>query len=133
MAVPLLDVNGRVTEIRLTQRGSNYVTNQPETVNCVLDSLTLIRPGMQYTSRPTVYINGNSSLVTARVNSNGFVSGFDVVDRTTVFPEAPTVEIVGGGGYGAKAVASLVCLDSETRDLLGYAKIGTGRYVDCPT
>ena len=133
MAVPLLDVNGRVTEIRLTQRGSNYVTNQPDTVNCVLDSLTLIRPGMQYTSRPTVYIDGDSSLVTARVNSDGFVSGFDVVDRTTVFAEAPTVEIVGGGGYGAKAVASLVCLDSETRDLLGYAKIGTGRYVDCPT
>tara|TARA_B100001094_G_C18186494_1_gene804125 strand:- start:1222 stop:4080 length:2859 start_codon:yes stop_codon:yes gene_type:complete len=133
MAVPLLDVNGRVTEIRLTQRGSNYVTNQPDTIDCVLDSLTLVRPGMQYTSRPTVYIDGDSSLVTARVNSDGFVSGFDVVDRTTVFAEAPTVEIVGGGGYGAKAVASLVCLDSEARDLLGYAKIGTGRYVDCPT
>lgn len=133
MAVPLLDVNGRVTEIRLTQRGSNYVTNQPDTIDCVLDSLTLVRPGMQYTSRPTVYIDGDSSLVTARVNSDGFVSGFDVVNRTTVFAEAPTVEIVGGGGYGAKAVASLVCLDSEARDLLGYAKIGTGRYVDCPT
>ncbi len=133
MAVPLLDVNGRVTEIRITQRGSNYVTFKPETVDCVLDSLTLIRPGMQYTSRPTVYVDGNSSLVTARINDDGFVSGFDVVDRTTVFAEAPTVEIVGGGGYGARAVASLVCLDSETRDLLGYAKIGTGRYVDCPT
>ena len=68
----------------------------------------------------------------ARINSNGFVSGFDVIDRTTVFDESPKVEIVGDG-FGAFAVASLVCLDSETRDLLGYAKIGTGRYVDCPT
>ena len=132
IGIPLLDVEGRVSEIRITQRGTNYVTNQPDTVNCVLDSLTLVRPGMQYTTPPTVYVNGDSSLVTARVNSNGFVSGFDVIDRTTVFDESPKVEIVGDG-FGAFAVASLVCLDSETRDLLGYAKVGTGSYVDCPT
>ena len=101
-------------------------------MNCVLDSLTLVRPGMQYSTPPTVYVNGDSSLVSARINSNGFVSGFDVIDRTTVFDESPKVEIVGDG-FGAFAVASLVCLDSETRDLLGYAKVGTGSYVDCPT
>ncbi len=132
IAIPLLDVDGRVSEIRLTQRGQNYVVNKPEGIDCVLDSLTLTRPGMQYSSPPTVYINGNSSIATARVNDDGFVSGFDVIDRTKIFDKAPTVEIIGDG-YGAKAVASLVCLDSETRDLLGYAKIGTGRYVDCPT
>ena len=133
MAIPLLDSDGYVTEIRVTQRGTNYVTNKPETVSCVLDSLTLTRPGLGYTSTPTVYVDGDSSLVVARINSNGFVIGFDVVDRTKIFDVAPKVEIVGGGGYGAYALASLSCLDSETRDLLGYAKIGTGRYVDCPT
>ncbi|BCU94093.1 MAG: hypothetical protein CM15mV4_0580 [Caudoviricetes sp.] len=40
MGVPLLDNNGYVTEIRITQRGRNFVPNRPETVNCVLDSLT---------------------------------------------------------------------------------------------
>lgn len=133
MAIPLLDSDGYVTEIRVTQRGTNYVTNKPETVSCVLDSLTLTRPGLGYTSTPTVYIDGDSTLVTARINSDGLVIGFDVVDRTKIFDVAPKVEIVGGGGYGAYALASLSCLDSETRDLLGYAKIGTGRYVDCPT
>ena len=72
-------------------------------------------------------------MVVARINASGFVIGFDVLDRTQIFDNAPTVEIVGGGGFGAKALASLSCLDSDTRDLLGYAKIGTGRYVDCPS
>jgi|TARA_B100001996_G_scaffold382960_1_gene376530 hypothetical protein len=133
LAIPLLDSDGYVTEIRVTQRGTNYVANRPDNVNCVLDSLTLTRPGRGYTSTPTVYIDGDSSLVVARINNAGLVIGFEVVDRTKIFDVAPKVEIVGGGGYGAYALASLSCLDSETRDLLGYAKIGTGRYVDCPT
>ncbi len=132
IGIPLLDVDGRVAEIRITQRGTNYVKNQPDNINCVLDSLTLTRPGNGYTTPPTVYINGDSSLVTARINSSGLVTGFDVIDRTTVFKDSPKVEIIGDG-FGAFALASLVCLDSATRDRLGYAKIGTGSYVDCPT
>lgn len=133
MAVPLLDTNGFVTEIRITQRGRNFVPNRPETVNCVLDSLTLTRPGSGYTSVPRVLINGKPDRVVARINADGFVIGFDVIDRSTIYDSAPTIDIVGGGGFGANALASLSCLDSETRDLLGYAKIGTGRYVDCPS
>ena len=49
MGIPLLDSNGYVTEIRITQRGRNFVPNRPENVNCVLDSLTLTRPGSGYT------------------------------------------------------------------------------------
>ena len=133
MGVPLLDSNGYVTEIRITQRGRNFVPNRPETVNCVLDSLTLTRPGSGYTSVPRVLINGKAGKVIARINADGFVIGFDVIDRSTIYDTAPTVDIVGGGGFGANALASLSCLDSETRDLLGYAKVGTGRYVDCPS
>ena len=133
MGIPLLDNNGYVTEIRITQRGRNFVPNRPETVNCVLDSLTLTRPGSGYTSVPRVLINGKADKVVARINAAGFVIGFDVIDRSTIYDTAPTVDIIGGGGFGANALASLSCLDSETRDLLGYAKIGTGRYVDCPS
>ena len=133
MGVPLLDSNGYVTEIRITQRGRNFVPNRPETVNCVLDSLTLTRPGSGYTSVPRVLINGKAGKVVARINADGFVIGFDVIDRSTIYDTAPTVDIIGGGGFGANALASLSCLDSETRDLLGYAKVGTGRYVDCPS
>ena len=133
MGIPLLDNNGYVTEIRITQRGRNFVPNRPQNVNCVLDSLTLTRPGSGYTSVPRVLINGKSDKVIARINADGFVIGFDVIDRSTIYDTAPTVDIIGGGGFGANALASLSCLDSETRDLLGYAKVGTGRYVDCPS
>ena len=95
--------------------------------------MTLTRPGSGYTSVPRVLINGESGKVVARINAAGFVTGFDVIDRTTIYDSAPTIDIIGGGGFGANALASLSCLDSETRDLLGYAKIGTGRYVDCPS
>ena len=133
IGVPLLDADGRVTEIRITQRGTNYVPFQPTTVSCVVDSITLIRPGTGYTSVPTVYVDGVSTLAVAKINDKGFVVGFEVLDRTTVYDTPPTIEIIGGNGYGAKALASMSCLDSDTRDTLGYAKIGTGRYVDCPS
>ena len=73
-----------------------------------------------------------SGIVTARINASGNVIGFDVADRTRVYKTAPKVEIVGDG-LGAKALASMSCLDNDTRDLLGYTKIGAGRYIDCPS
>ena len=133
MGVPLLDSDGRVTEIRITQRGTNYVPYKPVAVSCVLDSITLIRPGVSYTSVPTVYVDGDSTVAVAKINDKGYVVGFEVIDRSTVYDTPPLIEIVGGNGFGAKALASMSCLDSDTRSMLGYAKIGTGRYVDCPT
>ena len=133
IGIPLLDSDGRVTEIRITQRGTNYVPYKPVAVSCVLDSITLIRPGVSYTSVPTVYVDGDSTVAVAKINDKGYVVGFEVIDRSTVYDTPPLIEIIGGSGYGAKALASMSCLDSDTRSMLGYAKIGTGRYVDCPT
>ena len=92
--------------VLLREEETLYQINQITSIVC-LDSLTLTRPGTGYTSIPTVYINGDSSLVTARINASGFVIGFDVLDRTQIFDTAPTVEIVGGG-LGAKALASIM-------------------------
>ena len=132
MAVPILDRSGRVTEIRITQRGRNFIPNKNENLDCVIDSLTLTRPGSGYTEVPRVYVNGQSGIVVARINGKGQVVGFDIITRGIIYEKAPTIEIIGNG-FGAKALASMSCLDSDTRDRLGYAKIGTGRYVDCPT
>ena len=79
-------------------RGRNFIPNKPENVNCVLDSLTLTRPGKGYTSIPKVFVDGESDKVVARINAAGFVVGFDVIDRTKIYNTAPTVTIVGGGG-----------------------------------
>ena len=132
LGVPILDPFGKVVEIRITQRGRGYIPNYPEQVNCVLSNITLTRPGSGYTTPPTVYVNGVSGIVSARINASGNVIGFDVADRTRVYKNAPKVEIVGDG-LGAKALASMSCLDNDTRDLLGYTKIGAGRYIDCPS
>ena len=39
---------------------------------------------------------------------------------------------IGGGGSGARVIASLSCLDIAELERNGYAKIGTGKYIDCP-
>ena len=44
----------------------------------------------------------------------------------------PDVKVIGGGGYGAQLLPSLVCLDTDALSRVGATKIGTGRYVDCP-
>ena len=48
------------------------------------------------------------------------------------FAKFPTIELVGGGGYGARLLPSLACLNTEALTTIGATKIGTGRYVDCP-
>jgi hypothetical protein len=42
------------------------------------------------------------------------------------------VTIIGGGGSGARVIPSLSCLDITGLETNGYAKIGTGKYIDCP-
>ena len=54
------------------------------------------------------------------------------MDRTRTFESFPEIVVVGGGGFGAKLLPSLVCLDTEALTTVGSTKIGTGRYVDCP-
>ena len=39
---------------------------------------------------------------------------------------------IGGGGFGALFLPSFVCLDILDLERNEYAKIGTGKYIDCP-
>jgi hypothetical protein len=130
-AIPLLDDKGYVSEIRITRTGLNYKKNVPTNLNCIIDSFTMIRPGQNYTSEPTVYINGDPTIATAIIE-DGFVKGINILDRTVKYNKLPSVVIMGGGGMGAKFLASLSCLDSKDLEAKGYAKIGTGKYIDCP-
>lgn len=130
-AIPLLDDKGYVSEIRITRTGLNYKKNVPSNLNCVIDSFTMIRPGQNYTSEPTVYVNGNPDVAKAIIE-NGFVKGINILDRTVKYDKLPSVVIMGGGGMGAKFLASLTCLDPQDLKAKGYAKIGTGKYIDCP-
>ena len=130
----LLDQNGFLTEIRIKTPGYGYKINRPQDngVRCIIDSFTLIRPGANYDSIPDVYIDGELGIAEAIINEDGFVIGARMLDRTRTFDSFPKIQIVGGNGYGAKLLPSLVCLDTQDLSTRGATKIGTGRYVDCP-
>lgn len=133
-ATALLDDEGFVTEIRVLSGGYGYKKNLPEEkgVRCIIDTFTLLRPGLGYSTAPTIFINDDPTIAEAIINDDGFVIGGRVLNREVTFNQIPKVVIIGGGGYGAKLMPSLACLPESRLVELGATKIGTGRYVDCP-
>jgi hypothetical protein len=79
-----------------------------------------------------MYVDGELGVAEAIINEDGFVIGARTLNRELTFSEFPEIVIVGGGGYGARLLPSLACLDTEALTTIGATKIGTGRYVDCP-
>ena len=133
-ATALLDRDGFLTEIRVKSNGFGYKKNLADDngKRCIIDALTLIRPGIDYKEPPTIYINGRDDVAEAIINEDGFVIGARITDRITTYKQYPEIIVVGGGGYGAKLLPSLACLDTDALSKIGSTKIGTGRYVDCP-
>ena len=133
-ATALLDEKGFLTEIRVKSAGYGYKINLPQNNNlrCIIDTFTLIRPGEGYTEAPKMYVNDELGVAEAIINEEGFVIGARILDRQRTFTSMPTITVVGGNGFGAKLIPSLVCLDTEALSTIGSTKIGTGRYVDCP-
>lgn len=133
-ATALLDEKGFLTEIRVKSAGYGYKINLPQNNNlrCIIDTFTLIRPGEGYTEPPKIYVNDELGVAEAIINEEGFVIGARILDRQRTFTSMPTITVVGGNGFGAKLIPSLVCLDTEALSTIGSTKIGTGRYVDCP-
>ena len=134
VAIALTDENGIVQEIRVTDPGYDYKINDPVTANkeCIIDSFTMIRPGRLYESAPTVFVDGDPTVADAVINDKGQVISVSIKNRELMFSDYPEVKILGGGGYGAKFLPSLACLDPAERVRIGSAKIGTGSYIDCP-
>ena len=130
----LLDNDGFAKEIRITDPGFGYKKNTPTTANkeCIIDSFTMISPGVGYTSVPTVFVNKSKDVAEAQINTDGQVIAIRIKDRTITFEEYPEVVISGGGGIGAKFIPSFICLDPDARVAVGSAKVGTGSYIDCP-
>ncbi len=130
----LLDNDGFAKEIRINNPGAGYKLNTPSAAGkeCIIDSFTMLSPGREYTSAPKVWVNGNSNVAEAVINTEGQVISVRIKDRTLTFVEYPEIKIIGGGGYAAKYIPSFVCLDPTARVKVGSAKIGTGSYIDCP-
>ena len=129
----MLDKNSQVSEIRVTNPGFGYKLNAPQTEQkrCIIDSFTMLTPGTGYTSAPKVYVNGDSDVAEAVVR-DGMVVSVRIKNRELTFDDYPRVQIIGGGGYGARWIPSFNCLSTEALVKVGSAKIGTGSYIDCP-
>ena len=123
-----------MSEIRVTRSGLNYKKNTPVNNNlrCIIDSFTLISPGIKYKSPPKVYVDGELLVAKAEIDDRGYVVSVKILDRTKTFSKTPKVQFVGGGGAGAIAIPSMVCLGEEDLKTRGAVKIGTGKYIDCP-
>ena len=132
-ATALLDESGFVTEIRVQSPGYGYKLNRASdnNVRCIIDAFTILRPGIGYETVPDMYVNGKLGIAEAVID-NGFVVGARILNREITFEKFPAIDIVGGGGYGAKLLPSLACLDTEALSTVGATKIGTGKYIDCP-
>ncbi|AOV58517.1 baseplate hub + tail lysozyme [Synechococcus phage S-CAM3] len=133
-AIALLDDKGYVTEIRVTKPGLGYKINTPEGngLECIIDSFTLIAPGIKYKTPPTVYIDGKEGIAQAIIDDRGFLISVQILDRTIKYTKTPKVRIIGGGGSGAIVLPNMICLDPEDLAVRGAVKIGTGKYIDCP-
>ena len=134
-ATGLLDEKGFLTEIRVQSPGFGYKKNiaSDNGVRCIIDSFTILRPGIGYTSVPDMYVNGELGIAEAVVDpDSGFVIGARILNRELTFEKFPAIDIVGGGGYGARLLPSLACLDTAALSTIGSTKIGTGKYIDCP-
>jgi len=132
-AVAELDDEGYVSKINILRPGLGYVPNDNGN-RCILTGIIPISVGFNFTTTPTVYIDGDSSLAKAKINASGQVISYEIVDASKIFTSFPKIEIFGDG-TGATAIAKIECLGDKTiakiqTDIAGGEM--TGSYVDCP-
>ncbi len=86
-----------------------------------------------YTSPPTVLVNGISGIARTTISPEGFVNGIVMIKKDMQYVSQPEIEIYGGNGFGARAIADLQCVPAEESELIlqGLAR-DPANYVDCP-
>lgn len=132
-ATPVLDASGKLVKIKIERPGRGYVPNRTNN-NCVLDGFVIIKPGVGYSSAPIISIDGDTTLVKAKIDSRGYLIDVEILNKTKTFAKRPRIEIFGGGGAGAKAIPSFSCYDEPTYITYSssIAASGTDEVIDCP-
>jgi hypothetical protein len=140
-AQAILSDDGTIDKILVKSRGFGYNTRTRRDLCAIIDNIQIQSAGGYYTSSPTVYIDGDSSIASAAIDDNGRVVEIRITNpQNKVFDFIPKIEILGGSGYGASAIAVLRYVDCATvadeylRVVNKYntSKLGKVRIVDCP-
>jgi hypothetical protein len=132
-ATPVLDKFGKLSKIKIERPGRGYIPNRSNN-NCVLDGFVIIKPGVGYSSPPTISIDGDTTLARGIIDSRGYLVNVEVINTVKTFNKRPRIEIYGGDGSGAKAIPSFSCYDEPTyityrNDVAGS---NTDTVIDCP-
>jgi len=130
-----LDDFGKLKKVIVDRPGTGYTPSITSDDNCYMDGFIVIRPGYGYTSEPSIYIDGDPTLAKAIINSSGNVTSIKIVDKIKRFNVFPNIEIVGGGGMGAKAIPSFNCLEPDLykKYVSSVAPSGSAEVIDCPS
>jgi len=129
-----LDDDGKLKKVKVDRPGTGYVPTITANDNCYIDGFIIIRPGYGYTSEPKIYVDGDATVVRAILNSAGNIVSVEVINKIKTFNAFPTIEIIGGGGMGAKAIPSLNCIEPTLykKYVDSVAPSGVAEVVDCP-
>jgi len=131
-ASALLDDRGFLKKIIIQRPGGGYTPSRRKS-NCVLDGFTIIRPGLNYTSEPIVVVNGELGIAKAII-TNGIVTGLELLNKSKTYNIFPSVQVLGGGGYGTKVIPSLSCVNDDVYRQFSnaVAPSGEAQVIDCP-
>lgn len=131
-AKAVLDDAGKITKVLIQRPGRGYTPNRTSSKQCVVDRFVVIRPGLGYTSAPTIYVNGDPNIAKAIVE-NGYVVDVQVINKSKTFDNYPDI-VIEGVGSGAKVIPSFSCLDNKNFVALvnEIAPSGVAEVVDCP-
>jgi len=134
-ASPILDDTGLLTKVVVDRPGVGYTPTITTNDNCYIEGFVVIRPGYGYSSPPIVYVNGDPNVAQAVINENGNLISVKVINKIKTFDQFPTIEIVGGGGMGGKAIPSFNCIEPTLYEkyVVNVAAAGVDEVIDCPS
>ena len=138
----ILDDYGKIKLIAVKSGGFGYKPNNTKKLCPILSDIVISAPGYYYATPPTVYINGDSSIAVADIDpKTTVVTGIRIVNpQGKVYSKPPRIEIVGGEGIGARALAVIKYVDcnkilQEYDTVVNSYKSSTRtpvQVIDCP-
>ena len=131
---PIINSQGYLSRVRVINPGFGYTgQTRPDTTVCQLVNIFLTNVGGLYTEAPRVLVDGASGIARATISAQGYVTGVELIRKDMQYTYTPKIQIFGGNGFGAKAIADLQCVPAEESNLIiqGLAA-DPANYVDCP-